>query len=128
STDLKFDSDQRLTNYLIANTPFAGNSLRGIQAQLDNEFTIQQILEELAKLVSTKVIPMTHLINREDIQDQARKLNVNPNSNNTSKIKTIHVMYSYEGPVDEKNRKFCSKLVSQNSNKLFTREEIEAMS
>lgn len=126
SENLKFESDKRLTDYLIANTPFAGNSLRGIQTALDNQFTIQEIREELAKLVSTKVIPMTSLIEKQDIQDQARKLNVNPSSNNTSKIKSISVMYSYEGIADDKNRPTCHKLVR--SNKLYSREEIESMS
>jgi len=126
SSNLKFESDQRLTNYLINNHPYAGDSLRSIQTKLENEFTIQQIREELAKLVNAKVIPMTGLIDRVDIQEQARKMNVNPSASSTTNLQRIQVMYSYDGPIDDKNRKFCSKLVK--SNKLYSREEIETMS
>lgn len=126
SNELKFESDQRLTNFLVENQPFAGQSLRSIREKLDDVYTIQQIREELARLVNAKVIPMTHLIDRVDIQEQARKMNVNPSAQNTSNLQRIQVMYSYDGPIDEKNRKFCSKLVT--SSKLFSREEIEMMS
>ena len=111
---MKFESDQRLTNYLINNYPFAGESLRSIQAHLDNEFTVQQIREELAKLVNAKVIPMSNLIDRVDIQEQARKMNINPSAQVTTNLQRIQVMYSYDGPIDDKNRKFCSKLVKSN--------------
>ncbi|VTP97716.1 Uncharacterised protein [Sphingobacterium daejeonense] len=42
SENLKFESDKRLTDYLIANSPFVGGSLRGIQTALDNQFTIKK--------------------------------------------------------------------------------------
>ncbi len=126
SSNLKFDSDQRLTNYLMENTPFSGQSLRSIKEKLNDEFTIQQIREELAKLVNARVIPMTHLIDRVDIQEQARKMNVNPSAQSSNILNRLQTMYSYEGPADDRNRPTCFKLVR--SNKFYSREEIQEMS
>ncbi|OYD44894.1 hypothetical protein CHU00_14870 [Sphingobacterium cellulitidis] len=126
TSDLKFDADQRLSNYLIANTPFAGQSLRSIQEKLNNEFTLQQIREEIAKLVNARVIPMTHLIDRVDIQEQAKKMNVNYKPSDTPNLNRLQTLYSYEGPADDRNRPTCFKLVR--SNKFYSREEIQEIS
>lgn len=123
--ELKFESDTKLTDYLIKSAPFAGQSLSSIQSKLDDEFTLQEIREEMAKLVNARLIPMSQLINSDDLRKAIKNSGVN--NNNTSNLNRIEIRYSYEGhPIDEKTRPFCKKI--QQANRLYSREDIEKMS
>ncbi|MEJ5092651.1 hypothetical protein GEO21_21650 [Sphingobacterium faecium] len=120
-----FNND-KLTNYLIDNSPFTGKSLSDIRADLNEDYSIQSIKDELSKLVATNVIDKNELISDIDIKKAQKDLNITSNNQNTPNINRIEVRYSYFGPKDDKNRAFCSKLVS--NNKLYTREDIQSMS
>lgn len=119
--------DNRLTNYLINNSPFAGKSLKDIQSELlenGDEYTLQDIRKELAKLVNTRVIDYTNLIDSDDLRQAIKEQGTN--NTNSPNINRIEIRYSYEGIADDKNRPFCAKLVR--ANKLYTREDIQEMS
>ncbi|WP_313235734.1 hypothetical protein [Sphingobacterium multivorum] len=115
-------NNTKLTNYLISNAPFAGKSLIDIQKALNNDYSIQDIKVEIAKLIVTNVIDKTNLIDESDIKKAEKEIG---KSDSTTKNK-IEIRYSYEGPIDDKNRPFCAKLVR--ANKYYTRQEVQKMS
>lgn len=119
-------NDDKLTTYLIDNSPFTGKSLSDIREALNDDYSIQSIKDELSKLVATNVIGKTELISDMDVKKAQKDLNITSNNQNTPNINRIEVRYSYFGPKDDKNRAFCSKLVS--NNKLYVREDIQKMS
>ena len=123
NSQMQFDSDNRLTNYLITNAPFAGKTLKDIQSDLDGDYTIQDIKKELAKLIASNIIDKSNLINENELKQAQKEAGITSNTPNSNKIE---VRYSYEGAIDDKNRPFCAKLVR--ANKLYTRNEIEMMS
>lgn len=119
------NEDNRLINYLIEKSPYPGASLTSIKEALNNDFTIQEIRQEIAKLINARVIPMTQLIDSNDLRksiiDNGNKVN-----DDNQNLNRIEIRYSYEGPEDNKNRPFCAKLVR--ANKYYTREDIQQMS
>lgn len=121
---MRFAHNNKLTTYLIDNSPFAGLNLKDIQDNLDDEFTIQEIKKEIAKLVVTKIIDVTELI--EDVDIKEAKKEVEEVEKDDLNINKIQILYSYDGVIDHLNRPFCSKLVQ--TNKFYSREDIQKMS
>ncbi|WP_166334640.1 phage portal family protein [Sphingobacterium chungjuense] len=126
SKTLKYAEDSRLTNYLVQKSPFVGKSLTDIRSALDNSYSLQAIREEIAKLVVSKVIPATKIIDQIDVDKAKRDLDVETIDNRPNYEK-IQVMYTYEGaPIDDKTRNFCKRI--QNLDRYWSREDIQTIS
>ena len=115
-------SNDNLTKYFLE-TKITGKTFKDIQSDLKalgNDYSIYDIKNEYGRLVATRLIPDTKLL--DNIDEYKKKYEVS-DSNNLSKIE---IRYSYEGPSDDRNRAFCHRLVR--ANKLYTREDIEKIS
>ncbi|MFT3679425.1 MAG: hypothetical protein QM791_04080 [Ferruginibacter sp.] len=107
--------DERITPDVIAST--IGETKAFVERKIDS--LIKRGYIETSK----EVIGLDEIIKRTvpkgiDIITPPPKTKINPTQ--------IYIKYSYEGPVDNRNRPFCAKLMSLN--RLYSRAEIEKIS
>lgn len=115
----------KLTDFLLR-TNLTGLGFQDIQNKLfeltKEVYPLKTIKEEYARLVSTKTIPNTGQLDNSDLRYYREKYA--PEVNQDGRL--VETRYSYEGPVDGKNRAFCHRLVR--ANKLYTRADIQNIS
>jgi DNA-binding MarR family transcriptional regulator len=116
------------------------------QAQADiltlitkDENITPQVIARTLKLDTDLVIDIIDdFIEREIIKSVPSKINAEPTykvlkpaselPGKQSKVTTLVIRYSYEGPEDSKNRPFCAKLLELSKRKTWSRSDIESIS
>lgn len=104
--------DKRITPDVIAETlDLEVDSVKEILKRLDSEGRIK---------INVKTIGQDQVIERTLTEPLKQQTDKKPETLN------FKILYSYEGPEDNRNRAFCARLLEMN--KLWSRSEIESMS
>jgi len=116
------------------------------QAQADvltlitkDENITPQVIARTLKLDTDLVVDIINdFIEREIIKSVPSKINAEPTykvlkpaselPGKQSKVTTLVIRYSYEGPEDSRNRPFCAKLLELSKRKTWSRSDIESIS
>ena len=104
--------DKNITPIIIART-----------LKLDTDLVIDIINDFLERNI-IKAIPSK--INAEPVYEVLKPVSELPGKN--SKVTTLVIRYSYEGPEDSRNRPFCAKLLELSKRKTWSRSDIESIS
>jgi hypothetical protein len=104
--------DRNITPIIIART-----------LKLDTDLVID-IIDDFIDRNIIKSIPSK--INAEPVYEVLKPASELPGKN--SKVTTLVIRYSYEGPEDSKNRPFCAKLIDLSKRKTWSRSDIESIS
>jgi hypothetical protein len=98
-----------------------------------------QVIARTLKIDTDLVVDIINdFIEREIIKSIPSKINAEPTykvlkpaselPGKNSKVTTLVIRYSYEGPEDSKNRPFCAKLLELSKVKTWSRSDIESIS
>jgi hypothetical protein len=104
--------DKNITPIIIART-----------LKLDTDLVID-IIDDFINRNIIKSIPSK--INAEPVYEVLKPASELPGKN--SKVTTLVIRYSYEGPEDSRNRPFCAKLMELSKRKTWSRSDIESIS
>lgn len=104
--------DKNITPIIIART-----------LKLDTDLVID-IIDDFIERNIIKSIPSK--INSEPVYEVLKPASELPGKN--SKVTTLVIRYSYEGPEDSRNRPFCAKLMELSKRKTWSRSDIESIS
>ena len=98
-----------------------------------------QVIARTLKIDTDLVVDIINdFIEREIIKSIPSKINAEPTykvlkpaselPGKNSKVTTLVIRYSYEGPEDSRNRPFCAKLLELSKQKTWSRSDIESIS
>jgi hypothetical protein len=104
--------DKNITPIIIART-----------LKLDTDLVID-IIDDFINRNIIKSIPSK--INAEPVYEVLKPASELPGKQ--SKVTTLVIRYSYEGPEDSRNRPFCAKLMELSKRKTWSRSDIESIS
>lgn len=104
--------DKNITPIVIART-----------LKLDTDLVID-IIDDFINREIIKAIPSK--INTEPVYEVLKPASELPGKK--SKVTTLVIRYSYEGPEDSKNRPFCAKMLELSKRKTWSRSDIEDIS
>lgn len=118
----KFDDDDAVNNYLLK-ADLNGKSLAEIRIEIKKELaidiTISDLGTKITKLNNSNVLG-SKVSDGAVVSAPVQKV-IKPSDAKNA----VEVLYSYEGPKDDRNRPFCSKILE--TDRLYTREEIQSM-
>lgn len=104
--------DKRITPEVIAET-------------LDLEvYSVKEILKRLASEVRISVKPTK--VGQDEVIERTLTEPLKQQTDKKPETLNFKILYSYEGPKDDRNRDFCARLLDMD--KLWSRSEIESMS
>ena len=122
--ELQFDDEKDISDYLIKNG-IKNMTLVQIKAAIRKDLGIAVTTDEIRTIITG--LEDSGVINKADV---GKGITINPTEKSTQpaleNIRRVEVRYSYEGPQDDKNRPFCSKLLA--NDRYYTRQDIEQMS
>ncbi|RKR82660.1 phage portal protein [Mucilaginibacter gracilis] len=118
--ELAFDDNKDIADYILTHG-IRNQTASQIKAIIRKELGITVTAEEIRTIV--KDLKDSGVVNHETTDG---KITVKPNENSLENIKRVEVRYEYSGPMDDKNRPFCAKLMKLDN--YYTREDIELMS
>jgi len=122
--ELAFDDEKDISDYIIKNG-IKNMTLVQIKAAIRKDLGIQITTDELRKVIQG--LEDSGVINKSDLD---KSITIKPTEKSMQpaleNIRRVEVRYSYEGPVDDRNRPFCAKLMA--NDRYYTREDIQQMS
>jgi hypothetical protein len=119
----QFDDDDAISNYLLK-ADLNGKTVADIRIEIKKELgidiTVSDLGTKITKLNNTNVLASK--IEKGVVVNSPIQKVIKPSDAKNA----VEVLYSYEGPKDDRNRPFCSKILE--NDRLFTREEIQSIS